>query len=174
LAKVQNNLIKTRCIVEPFLPTSVLLFMALKIGNTAPKFNLKSTGEKSIDTSTDLKGKSFILYFYPKDFTPGCTAEACEFRDQFEAFRELEIPVFGISKDTISTHERFKKEHKLPFDLLSDPKGEVCKAYDALIPLIKMPKRITYLIDNDHKIAAVFSEMFESKGHIESMLKSIK
>src|SRR5690606_39027187 len=121
--------------------------MALKIGSTAPEFILESTGGKSIDSSNDLKGKAFILYFYPKDFTKGCTAEACEFRDQFEAFRNLDIPVLGVSKDDIVTHERFKKEHKLPFDLLSDPTGEVCKSFDALIPLIKMPKRITYLID---------------------------
>ncbi|PZX49581.1 peroxiredoxin [Algoriphagus chordae] len=148
--------------------------MALKTGTKAPEFILKSTGDKSIDSSTDLKGKAFILYFYPKDFTRGCTAEACEFRDQFAAFRDLDIPVFGISKDDIKTHERFQKEHRLPFDLLSDPTGEVCKSYDALIPLIKMPKRITYLIDKDHQISAVFSEMFESKGHIESMLDSLK
>ncbi len=148
--------------------------MALKTGSTAPEFRLKSTGAKTIDSSTDLKGKAFILYFYPKDFTKGCTAEACEFRDQFEAFRDLDIPVLGISKDDIETHERFKKEHKLPFDLLSDPSGEVCKSYDALIPLIKMPKRITYLIDKEHKVAAVFSDMFESKGHIEAMLKKLQ
>lgn len=148
--------------------------MAMKTGSTAPEFILKSTGDKSVDSSKDLKGKAFILYFYPKDFTPGCTAEACEFRDQFEAFRNLDIPVFGVSKDTIKTHEQFKKEHKLPFDLLSDHNGDVCKSYDALIPLIRMPKRITYLINEDHKIAAVFSDMFESKGHIESMLKSLQ
>lgn len=148
--------------------------MAMKVGSKAPEFNLKSTGDKSVDSTKELKGKAFILYFYPKDFTPGCTAEACEFRDQFEAFRDLNVPVFGISKDTISTHERFKKENKLPFDLLSDPSGKVCKSYDALIPLIRMPKRITYLIDEDHKIAAVFSDMFESKKHISSMLKNLQ
>ena len=171
---VQKLFTKSYQSFEPFLSAYVLDTMALKIGNIAPAFNLKSTGEKSIDSLKDFNGQAFILYFYPKDFTKGCTAEACEFRDQFEAFRNLDIPVLGISKDDIPTHERFKKEHRLPFDLLSDPSGEVCKAYDALIPLIKMPKRITYLIDKDHKIAAVFSDMFESKGHIESMLKSIK
>lgn len=147
--------------------------MALKKGDTAPSFILKSTGGKSIDSSKDLKGKSYILYFYPKDFTSGCTAEACEFRDQFAAFRELDIPVFGISKDDMPTHERFKEAHNLPFDLLSDKDGKVCKAYDALIPLLKMPKRITYLIDSDHKIAAVFSGMLDSKKHIQVMLESV-
>lgn len=115
-----------------------------------------------------------MLYIYPKDFTRVCTAEACEFRDQFEAFRDLDIPVFGLSKDDIESHNKFKKEHRLPFELLSDPTGKVCKSYDALVPLIKMPKRITYLIDQNHKIAAVFSDIFESKGHIDAMLKSLQ
>lgn len=148
--------------------------MALSIGKSAPSFSLASTSGSPLSSSVDLKGKSFILYFYPKDFTPGCTAEACEFRDQFEAFRELHIPVLGVSRDSIESHLKFKKAHKLPFELLSDPDGKVCKAYDALIPLIKMPKRVTYLIDESGKIAGVFSEMFESKGHINSMLAKLK
>lgn len=148
--------------------------MALSIGKTAPSFSLPSTSGSILTSSKDLKGKSFILYFYPKDFTPGCTAEACEFRDKFEAFRALEIPVFGISRDSIDSHFKFKKAHNLPFELLSDSDGKICKAYDALIPLIKMPKRITYLVDDSGKIAGVFSDMFESKGHITSMLKNLK
>lgn len=148
--------------------------MALQIGQKAPDFQLHSTSGQILKMSEGLKGKAFILYFYPKDFTRGCTAEACEFRDQFEAFRNLDVPVFGVSRDDIPTHEKFKKAYKLPFDLLSDPDGNVCKSYDALIPLIKMPKRVTYLIDDKHEIAGVFSDMFESKGHIESMLKKLK
>ena len=148
--------------------------MALQIGQKAPDFKLQSTSGQILKMSENLKGKAFILYFYPKDFTRGCTAEACEFRDQFEAFRNLDVPVFGVSRDDIPTHEKFKKAYKLPFDLLSDPDGKVCKSYDALIPLIKMPKRVTYLIDDKHEIAGVFSDMFESKGHIESMLAKLK
>lgn len=115
-----------------------------------------------------------VLYFYPKDFTPGCTAEACEFRDQFEGFRELDIPVFGISRDDLPSHEKFKKTHRLPFDLLSDQSGKVCKDYDALIPLIKMPKRITYLLDQNHIIVGVFDGMFENKAHVNAMLKKLE
>lgn len=148
--------------------------MALKTGSIAPEFTLACTGISILNTSKDLKGKAFVLYIYPKDFTRVCTAEACEFRDQFEAFRNLDIPVYGMSKDDIETHNKFKSEHGLPFELLSDPTGKVCKSYDALVPLIKMPKRITYLIDKDHKIKAVFSEMFESRGHIEAMLKGLQ
>ncbi len=148
--------------------------MTLKKGSTAPEFTLACTGINMLNTAKDLNGKAFVLYIYPKDFTRVCTAEACEFRDQFEAFRDLDIPVFGLSKDDIQTHTKFKKEHRLPFELLSDPTGKVCKSYDALIPLIKMPKRVTYLIDTDHKVAGAFSDMFESKGHIEAMLKSLE
>jgi len=148
--------------------------MALKAGIKAPDFTLPSTGQKSISLSKDFKNQALIIYFYPKDFTPGCTAEACEFRDKFEEFRGLSIPILGISKDDISSHEKFKKTYKLPFDLLSDSSGKVCKAYDALIPLIKMPKRITYLLNKDHEIIASFSEMFEAKKHIENMIKSYK
>lgn len=148
--------------------------MALSIGQKAPDFKLHSTSGQILKMSEDLLGKAFILYFYPKDFTAGCTAEACEFRDQFEAFRNLDVPVFGLSRDDIPTHEKFKKAYKLPFDLLSDPDGKVCKSYDALIPLIKMPKRVTYLIDDKHEIAGVFSDMFESKAHIENMLRKLR
>ncbi|RAI94166.1 peroxiredoxin [Algoriphagus yeomjeoni] len=148
--------------------------MALKTGSKAPEFTLACTGINILNTTKDLKGKAFVLYIYPRDFTRVCTAEACEFRDQFESFRDLDIPVFGMSKDDIETHTKFKKEHRLPFELLSDPTGKVCKSYDALVPLIKMPKRITYLIDKEHKIAAVFSDMFESKGHIEAMLRKLQ
>ncbi len=147
--------------------------MALKKGTKAPDFTLAATGDKKITLSSDFEGKALIVYFYPKDFTRVCTAEACEFRDKFEDFRDLSIPILGISKDDIPSHEKFKKEYKLPFDLLSDPSGKVCKAYDALVPLIKMPKRITYLLNEKHEIEASFSEMFEAKSHIESMLKNI-
>lgn len=148
--------------------------MALKLGTQAPDFILPSTSGKTVSLSKDLKGKAMILYFYPKDFTPGCTAEACEFRDQFAEFRTLEIPVFGISRDDISTHEKFKKTFKLPFDLLADESGKVCKAYEALIPLIKMPKRITYLLNADHQIEGIYEGLFDNKEHVTAMLKKIK
>ena len=147
--------------------------MALAIGQKAPNFSLPSTSGQTVNLHEDFKGKSIILYFYPKDFTPGCTAEACEFRDQFAAFRDVDIPVFGISRDNVKTHLRFQKEHNLPFDLLADLDGKVCKSYDALIPLIKMPKRVTYLLNEKHEIIEVFSDMFESKAHIKSMLKKL-
>jgi peroxiredoxin Q/BCP len=148
--------------------------MALEIGTKAPDFTLPGTSGLKLNLSRDMEGKALILFFYPKDFTRGCTAEACEFRDNFGEFRDLDVPVFGISRDDIKTHERFKKEYKFPFELLSDESGKVCKAYDALIPLIKMPKRVTYLLDAEHRIAAVYSDMFEFKGHIKTMLRKLE
>ncbi|KYG77072.1 peroxiredoxin Q/BCP [Roseivirga ehrenbergii] len=148
--------------------------MALKIGSKAPEIKLKSTTGQVFDLAVDLKGKPCIIYFYPKDFTPGCTEEACTFRDAFSDFIGLDVTVIGISKDSITSHQKFKEEHNLPFELLSDPKGEVCKSYDALIPLIKIPKRITYLLDAEHKVAAVYQDMFGAKKHIEIMLEKMK
>jgi peroxiredoxin Q/BCP len=148
--------------------------MALTVGTQAPDFTLAATNLGSITLSKDLAEKSLVLYFYPKDFTPGCTTEACEFRDQFAAFRELDIPVFGISRDNLATHEKFKKTHRLPFELLADESGKVCKAYDALLPLVKMPTRVTYLLDSNHLIAGVFQGLFENKAHVAAMLKQLK
>lgn len=148
--------------------------MALPVGTQAPDFTLAATSLGSITLSKDLAEKSVILYFYPKDFTPGCTTEACEFRDQFAAFRELDIPVFGISRDNLATHEKFKKTHRLPFELLADESGKVCKAYDALLPLIKMPTRVTYLLNSNHQIVGVFQGLFENKAHVSAMIKQLK
>lgn len=147
--------------------------MALKIGDIAPDFTLPSTSGTKISLSKDYSGKALIVFFYPKDFTKVCTAEACEFRDEFAVFQGLGIDVIGINRDDIPTHLRFKKDYNLPFELLSDDSGKVCKAYDALIPLIKMPKRVTYLINAEGKIAGIFSDMFESRGHVEAMIRKL-
>lgn len=148
--------------------------MALKKGQKAPDFTLDSTTGQKFTLSKSAAGKACVIYFYPKDFTRVCTAEACDFRDQFSAFRDLDVPVVGISRDTIATHLKFQKEHKLPFELLSDGSGKVCKSYDALIPLVKMPKRVTYFLDSDHVIQGVYSDMFESKKHVDEMVKQLK
>ncbi len=148
--------------------------MALSKGDKAPDFILPSTSGKQFHLSKDFEGKACIIYFYPKDFTKGCTAEACEFRDHFEAFKELNIPIVGISRDTIPTHQKFKKEHRLPFELLSDAKGKVGEEYDALIPIIRIPKRITYLLNQQHRVEAVFQDMFDAKSHIRKMVEAAK
>lgn len=148
--------------------------MALKIGQKAPDFTLPSTNGKMFRLSKGFEGKPCIVYFYPKDFTGGCTAEACEFRDQFEEFKELDISIVGISRDDMATHLKFKKQYDLPFELLSDSSGKTCQAYDALVPIIRVPKRITYLLDENHTIQAIYQDMFDGKAHIEQMINSLK
>jgi peroxiredoxin Q/BCP len=143
--------------------------MPLKKGQKAPNFSLPSTSGSDFKLQ-DRKGKLTVIYFYPKDFTYGCTKEACSFRDEFAGFRDLDIEVFGISKDSISTHKRFIKEHSLPFELLSDQNLDVARKYGALIPFIGVMRRVTYLIDEDLKIFGAFESNTGFDKHVKKML----
>ena len=145
--------------------------MALKVGQKAPDFELKNSEGELIRLKEQWP---CIIYFYPKDFTPGCTEEACSFRDNHQIFNNLDFTVFGISRDSIASHKKFKAAHNLPFELLSDKNGDVCKAYDALIPIVKVPKRITYLIDKNGIIRESYSDMFGARNHIKSMISQLK
>ena len=146
--------------------------MALKIGSKAPDFILPGSSGNDVHFYEDIK-QSCILYFYPKDFTPGCTIEACSFRDDFEFFQELNIPVYGISKDSISIHQEFIEKYSLPFELLSDVDGKVIKSYMAAFPVINMTRRVTYLIDADKTINEVFENLLMFKVHISRMKSAL-
>lgn len=148
--------------------------MALQIGQTAPDFTLPSTSGKGFTLSQTFQGMACILYFYPKDFTQGCTSQACGFRDNMDEFRSLDIPVVGISRDNMETHLGFKEKLQLPFELLSDEDGKVCQAYDALVPLLKIPKRVTYLLDQHHIIRAALQDMFDAGKHVTSMIAALR
>lgn len=150
-------------------PRGRFLIMPLKKGQKAPKFILPSTSGVDFNLE-DRKGKLTIIYFYPKDFTYGCTKEACSFRDEFSSFRDLDIDVFGISRDSISTHKRFQKKHNLPFELLTDKDLSVVKKYGALIPFVGMIRRVTYLIDEDLNIIESFESMTGFDKHVKKML----
>lgn len=146
--------------------------MALKVGEIAPNFALASTSGKIVELYSEFKGKKpLVLFFYPKDFTPGCTKEACSFRDNFEEFKGLDVEVYGVSKDSMASHLQFKNKHDLPFELLSDSNGKVSKSYKALMPVLGVVKRITYLIDKDMKIVGVHDSMSKPTTHIEKMLE---
>lgn len=147
--------------------------MSLKIGTKAPDFTLPST-QGSFTLSKDCAGKACVLYFYPKDFTTVCTKEACSFGAEFSRFQNMEIDIFGISRDTIETHQKFKETYNLPFELLSDLKGEVAKKYKANIPFIGLTKRVTYLLDKDHVIVGVYSHMLQDQEHVNIMLERAK
>ncbi len=147
--------------------------MPLNANTQAPDFKLESTSGDVFNLN-ELKGEPLILFFYPKNFTKVCTQEVCEFRDAFATFRDLDFRVVGISQDNISSHEKFKKENRLPFELLSDPKGKVAKLYKAVVPVINMNRRVTYLLDESHIVKTVYENMFTADKHVKEMVAQLK
>jgi peroxiredoxin Q/BCP len=148
--------------------------MSLPVGQKAPDFTLSSTTGKDFNLYRDMMGKPCVLYFYPKDFSMGCTTQACSFRDTFEVFHELDITVIGISRDSIESHLKFKKTLGLPFDLLADENGKVCEAYATQLPFVPaFTKRTTYLLDARQSILAVYENIFSSKKHIKTMVAEV-
>ena len=152
--------------------------MTLQIGDTAPEFTLLSDKNEKISLNK-LRGKKVVLYFYPKDNTPGCTQEACDFRDVIAALSSEKADVFGISKDKPATHEKFKQKYALPFTLLADESGDVCVAYGVLNKKSLFGKtflgiqRSTFLIDENGVIRAIWRKV-KVPGHVEQVLNAIK
>jgi peroxiredoxin Q/BCP len=151
--------------------------MALEIGDKAPDFTLLTETGETVKLSK-LRGKKVVLYFYPKDSTPGCTKESCDFRDNFSAFQKQGAEVFGISKDSAKSHVKFKEKHQLPFPLLVDDEGEVCTAYGvlgkkSLFGITYMGiTRSTFLIDENGVIQDIWRKVKVS-GHVEQVLDAI-
>lgn len=133
----------------------------IKVGMKAPNFTLLDQNNKEVSLS-DFLGKKVVLYFYPKNHTPGCTRQACAFRDAYDGFKELDIAVIGISKDSISSHKKFIDDYGLPFTLLSDPDLTAIKAYyvwkqKSMFGKIAMGvARSTFIIDEDGNISKIF------------------
>ncbi|MBT9258677.1 MAG: thioredoxin-dependent thiol peroxidase [Clostridiales bacterium] len=145
--------------------------MPLKVGDMAPDFTLRDENEKEVRLS-DFRGQKVVLYFYPKDDTPGCTREACAFRDQFAGFRDLEAVVLGVSRDSAESHRRFKEKYQLPFPLLSDPDHQVAEAYGVWKEKTMFGKksfgieRTTFVIDEAGRIQAIFRNI-KPEEHVE-------
>jgi peroxiredoxin Q/BCP len=152
----------------------MLHLMPLTVNQKAPDFTLPSTNGKNFSLYKDMQAKPCILYFYPKDFSVGCTNEACSFRDTFEVFNELNIKIIGISRDSMESHLKFKKTLNLPFDLLADEDGKICGLYKTQLPLVpSFTKRTTYLLDKNQMILAVYENIFSSKRHIKMMVEEV-
>ena len=115
-----------------------------------------------------------VVYFYPRDFTRGCTSEACSFRDSYEAFKDLGAEVIGISSDNQSSHDAFAKEHNLPFILLSDTNGSVRKAYGVKKSLGLFEGRVSFVIDKKGIVRNVFSSQMKATAHVAEALKVLK
>ena len=148
------------------------------VGKKAPAFTLESTGEDKVSLAS-LKGETIVLYFYPRDNTPGCTTEACDFRDNIRRLRSAGVRVLGVSKDSIASHDKFRTKYKLPFDLLSDPDNKVAKAYGAYGEKNMYGKKVlgtirsTFIIGEDGKVRAKWSPV-RVKGHVDAVLEALR
>lgn len=145
-----------------------------RVGQAAPDFNLTNQEGKQ-NKLADYKGKWLVLYFYPKDDTPGCTQEACTFRDDLHQLTALGAEVVGVSVDDTSSHEAFAKKYHLPFPLLADKQGEVSSRYGVLMNmgLFKVAKRYTFLINPEGKITKVYDKV-ETSRHSREIIADLK
>ena len=143
--------------------------MPLQAGSLAPDFKLKSFDGTTIELSSYKGKKNVVVYFYPKDDTPGCTKEACNFRDDISKILAKDAVVLGISTDNLESHEAFSKKFNLNFPLLTDPDGAVSKAYDAYNPEKKMSRRVTAVIDKAGKVEKYFASV-NPEGHSQEVL----
>jgi len=149
----------------------------LQTGHKAPAFTLPSTSGASISLAS-LKGRKVVLYFYPRDNTPGCTVEACDFRDQHSALQQAGAVVLGVSADSLKSHDGFRAKYQLPFDLLVDEGSKVASSYGAFGEKLMYGRKVqgtirsTFLIDEQGKLAAVWSPV-KVQGHVEAVLAAL-
>lgn len=146
----------------------------MKIGDKAPDFTLSNQHGEKVNLYGLLGESPVVLFFYPKDNSPGCTAEACAFRDSYEVFKEYGAEVIGISTDNVDSHLGFAQRHRLPYILLSDPIGRVRKFYEVPKTLGVMPGRVTYVVDKTGIIRQIFNSQFNVSKHIDAALKMVK
>lgn len=147
-------------------------------GKKCPKFSAEATSEQVISNQT-YKDKNVVIYFYPKDSTPGCTTEGQEFRDNYKKFKKYNTEILGVSRESIKSHENFKSKQNFPFELLSDPDEKVCKAFDVM----KMKSmygrqymgvdRSTFIVNDQGKIIKEWRSV-KVKGHVQEVLETIE
>jgi peroxiredoxin Q/BCP len=154
------------------LPFSLGL-LGIAAGTAAPDFSAPNQDGKIVKLS-DYKGKFVLMYFYPKDDTPGCTKEACDFRDKYGEIRALNTTVLGVSRQDAKSHQAFIAKHKLPFDLLIDEKGDIAKLYGVgTMPILGLHKRQSVLIGPDGKVVK-FYDSVDPKTHVAEVIADIK
>lgn len=147
--------------------------MAVKRGDSAPDFTLQSSQGETVQLKALCQQQPVVLYFYPKDNTPGCTKQACGFRDQYEVFQEMGAQVVGISGDSVNSHQGFVSQYSLPFPLLSDPNNQVRKLYGVPATLGLLPGRVTYIIDQQGIVQNVFNSQLNIDGHIQAAIETL-
>jgi len=147
---------------------------AVNVGDAAPEFDLSDAVGKRVRLSDYRGKKSVVLYFYPKDDTPGCTKEACSFRDSYEAFKDAGAEVIGVSSDSEASHQKFAEKFKLPCTLVSDAGGTVRKRYGVPATLGLLPGRVTFVIDRDGIVRHVFNSQLQATKHVDEALGVLK
>jgi len=152
--------------------------MNVNEGDKAPEFTMPTDGGGSVSLK-DMKGKAVVLYFYPKDSTPGCTKEACGFRDLMPDFSKVDAEIIGVSRDSVKRHDNFKAKYELPFLLASDEDGKVCESYGVWVEKSMYGKkfmgieRATFLMDGVGKVQKVWRKV-KVAGHVEDVLEAVK
>ncbi|MEM9217777.1 MAG: peroxiredoxin [Cyanobacteria bacterium P01_F01_bin.150] len=146
----------------------------VKVGDRAPAFTLSDQSGKSVNLENMLGQKPIVLYFYPKDDTPGCTKESCAFRDSYEVFQKAGAEVIGISGDSSESHEQFASKYNLPFTLLADTGNKVRSLYGVPATLFFLPGRVTYIIDQKGVVQSIFNSMLDFNGHVNEAIKVIE
>jgi thioredoxin-dependent peroxiredoxin len=145
----------------------------IKVGDPAPEFTLRAQDGEVVKLSDILGRGNAVVYFYPKDNTPGCTAEAGAFRDSYAKFGELGAEVVGISSDSVDSHKGFATDCNLPFKILSDENGEVRKRFGVPSSMGFLPGRVTYVIDRGGIVRYIFSSQLHATRHVEEALRSL-
>ncbi len=149
--------------------------MSLKTGDKVPSFTLKDQHGNNFNMDSLIGKKALVIFFYPKDFTPGCIKEVCSFRDQYEDFTDLGAEVIGISGDGETSHDKFAKKYELPFTLLSDENKKVRNLFGVKSSLMGLlPGRVTYVIDKNGNVQLIFENQFGAEKHIEESLAILK
>ena len=149
--------------------------MSIKIGDQCPTFGATLADGTAFKISDIIGTKNVVIYFYPKDFTPGCTKEACAFRDNYEAFQELNCEVVGISGDSGDSHNKFASTHNLPFILVPDSDKSIQKKFGVPKSLFGLiPGRVTYIIDKSGTVRGVYNSLTDPFGHIQKGLELVK
>ena len=146
----------------------------LAVGDTAPPFTLKDQRGKAVSLADFAGRKNVVVYFYPKDDTPGCTKESCTFRDQYTAFTDVGAEVLGISSDSEQSHRAFAEKYKLPFPLLADTGGAVRKQFRVPKSLGLLPGRVTFVIDKGGVIRHIFNSQLNPTKHVDEAIQVLK
>ena len=151
---------------------------SIKLGRVVPDFKAPVTGDKSVRLK-DLRGQKVVLYFYPKDNTPGCTTESQDFGDQYRKFRRQKAVVLGISRDSLKSHEKFRNKFDFPFDLISDEEEKLCQLFDVIKDKNMYGKKVrgiersTFLIDEKGKLRKEWRKV-KVNGHVDEVLEAVK